>query len=117
VKHVVGAVEQRHRTASAGVDYGLPGFRIGIELRPVSLAEPMPSFWLVPEPFSQLGAGRDILHPGIHLQRLLLQAPWPETLDQNALPIFAHSGLVCALDSEHDEPPYTGYLLAKLGSR
>src|SRR5687768_14286559 len=50
----------------------------------------------MPEPFSQVGARRQILEPGVDLELALDDAPWPDTVDQNAITIARRGRVIGA---------------------
>src|SRR5262249_50080332 len=55
----------------------------------------------VAEPFSKLGARRNLLEPAVHGERFLPHSSRPQTLDQESLAVCRLGRLVCALDPDH----------------
>src|SRR5215475_9369476 len=72
-----------------------------LELLLITLAELIPLVRIVPEPTSQLRAGRDILQPEIYLRPLLGQAARPEPLDEDALAVIPGGFFISPLQFDH----------------
>ena len=67
-----------------------------LEFPSVPLFERVPFRRVVPEPFSEAGARRQILEPGVDLELALDDAPWPDTVDQNAITIARRGRVIGA---------------------
>jgi len=83
---VAGASDHSHSPAAEGP--GLEpeqGRELGplLQLGAVTALERRPLCRVVAEPFAQLGAGRDLLQPQVHGEFVLLDAPWPDAVDQH----------------------------------
>src|SRR3954463_14968827 len=63
----------------------------------VALAKLLPARRVVAEPLSQLRARREILGPVIDRGRLLLDAAWPQPIDQDARAVLPCGRIVSAL--------------------
>ena len=101
VKSVVGAVEQGHRAARAGVENGLPPARVGVELFAVSPLKLFPALQPMTEPLAELRRGCDLFHPGVERERFLLHATRPQALHQDSPAISPRGRFVYALDPDH----------------
>jgi len=64
---VVRAVQQSHRVLTGGLEDWLPGSGRAIEFGEIPAPELLPLLGVVTEPFSQFGAWRGILEPGIEV--------------------------------------------------
>src|SRR5690348_320401 len=101
VKSVMSAEEKRHRAALSGLQDRCPGTGVRVELRLVPVTELLPPLNPVTKPLPQLGARRDILQPRVGGERVLLHAPRPLPLDEDAATISTRWGLVRAFDLDH----------------
>src|SRR6187551_1032776 len=95
------AVEERYGTSSRGVEYRCPRVRLGVQLLDITAPEFRPTLHSMSEPFAQLRARRNFLHPRIRFKGLLRDPSRPEPLHQYAAPIAARSPFICAFDTYH----------------
>ena len=65
-----------------------------------ALLELCPASGIVPKPFAQLGARRDLLHPLIERCFLLADAARPKSVDQDPRAVVARRRLIGALQSD-----------------
>lgn len=96
---VAGAVDERdlpQGCAAHEIGQGLRR-RAVAQLAAVAHGEFAKARGVVSEPLSQLGAGRDVLEPGIEPQVGLAHAARPEPLDQHPFAVAGGGGLVRAL--------------------
>jgi hypothetical protein len=101
VKRVVRAIEEGYWAVLPGFEDRLPGVRVRIQLVPVATPKFFPSLHSVVEPLSQLCTGRDVLHPFVHRENLLLHAPGPQALDQDSTTVAPCGQVVRPLDPDH----------------
>ena len=103
---VARTIDECHRPdGCAAYELG-QGLRRGMfaQFAPIARGKLVPARRVVSEPAAQFGAGRDVLEPGIELEIRLAHAARPEPLDQHPIAIAGTSGIVRALEQDHDAP-------------
>jgi len=98
---VMRAVEERYGTSPRGVEYRCPHFRLGVQLLDITAPEFRPTRHTMSEPFAQLRARRNVLHPRMRFKGFLRDPSRPEPLHQDAAAIAARSPFICAFDTYH----------------
>ena len=83
------------KTAEARQHFAMAG-----ELRTIAAAEFGPSLRVMPEPFAELGAWRDVLEPIVELRFRFADSAWPQPINQDAPAILAFGGLVSPLEPD-----------------
>ncbi len=99
---IVSAVDESYFAVAGGLENGLPCIGIGGEFGAVAFLEFGPLFWIVGKPLAKLGAGCDILEPGVHDQINFFDTARPEAFYEVACAIFLCRGIVRSLDFNHD---------------
>jgi Glycosyl hydrolase family 65, N-terminal domain len=77
-------IEECHDTSSSHLTQSLELVAMLLELRPIPPLELLPACRIVPEPFPQLGAWGDLLHPMVDGGFRLRDAARPKAVDQHA---------------------------------
>ena len=95
---VFGAVDKRYYSFTELVLELGDGFGLLRKFTNIALTELSPFRRVVAEPFSQRGAGRDVLQPEIDLRRTLRNPPRPEPIYQNACAVRFFGWLIGALE-------------------
>ena len=74
---VVGRKDKRYPAGSCAGAQFVELFRVVLYLIRVSLPKFLPAGWIMPEPFAQIGAGRDAFYPPIDSGVRLSETPGP----------------------------------------
>jgi hypothetical protein len=77
------AKEQRHGSLLGRLRELLNLLALILQFRGVSLFEFFPPAWLMPEPFPQLGAGREFLKPFVDARFLFRKSARPDAVNQH----------------------------------
>jgi len=91
-------IDECHDTFSSQLAQSVKLIAMILKLRPIPPLELLPACGIVPEPFSQLGAWGDLLHPVVDGGFRLADAAWPKSVDQHARAIIGRRRLVSPLD-------------------
>jgi len=97
VHFVVSCVNKCHRTFEGQVAQSIKFFAMFLDLRGISPPKFLPTGWVVPEPFPQLGAWRQFLRPIINCRIGFLDPSRPQSIDQYTLAVVSRRALICAL--------------------
>src|SRR5688500_16163345 len=81
---VLGGKDQGDMASLGSLGELLECVRTLFEFPSVTPLELIPLVRIVSEPFSQVGAWRQVLEPGVDLKVVLGDAPWPNAIHQNA---------------------------------
>src|SRR6185437_17161759 len=100
VRLIVRRVDESQRTLLREAAQLTEQLALLRELRPVTAAKLLPALRIMREPFAQLVAGSDFLHPLRDGGVGLLHAARPQPIDEDPLPIPGRRRLVGALDPD-----------------
>jgi hypothetical protein len=98
---VVSAVQECNVTLLGCVQQRLAGRPIVRQLGSVASLEFLPFGWVVAEPATQIMAGRYVLVPGIHVQRLLSHPARPKAFHKESRAILFRGRIIHSFDLDH----------------
>lgn len=100
VRLVVSRVNKCHRTFEGQVAQSIKFFAMHLDLRGISPAELLPTGGIMSEPFSQLRAWCQLLHPIIDCGIGLPHSTRPQPVNQDTLAVTVRRSLICAFQFE-----------------
>src|SRR4051794_12859889 len=110
---VLGAEDQGDVASFGPPDQLLERARTLLEFPGVTLPELVPFLRVVPEPFPEAGARRQILEPYVDPEVVLGDAPRPDAVDQNATAVALRGRFVGAFQTDrHGITPVRGRALS-----
>src|SRR5215469_13176818 len=100
VRLIVCGVDEGQRSLPGELPQATDELAFLRELRLVAAAELLPARRIVAEPFAQLVAGRDLLHPLRDARVGFLHAPWPQPIDEDPSSVVWRRRLVSTFDGD-----------------
>ena len=95
---VMGTLQERNVALLGRIQQRLAGGKIIVQLGTVSALEFFPFGRVVAEPATQLIAGRRVLTPGCHVQRLLFHPARPQAFNQESRAILFCGQVIHSFD-------------------
>src|SRR5664280_1321248 len=102
---IMRAEQKRKVTGLSCFEQRLPGLGLAHQFCPVTALELRPFIRVMIEPTSQPVTGRDVFEPASHVQRLLLDAPRPQTFNKKSTSVSLLDRFIDSFDSNHGRSP------------